>query len=141
MKLLMLILAIAIFALPMVALAQSDSMVVDTTIVTPSPIDFDKYLNPETLARLFGAPLELFIPFIAVIIIFTEVCKRGIKRRGERFFIDNKSFFLPPIVGVAIAIIVPLGFSLAATVRFGLQGAVSAMIIHYLTSFMHTERK
>lgn len=127
--------------IPALAIAQADTMVIDTTIVTQSPLDFDKLLTPESIAKLFGADAEIYLIFIACIMVLTEICRSQIKMKGQYFFVDNKSFMLPPIIGILLALIIPLGFGFLATVRFGLQGAIGAMIIHWLTSFIHRERK
>lgn len=138
MKWLTLVIGLLMVGAPL--LAQSDSVIIDTTIVTPSPIDFDKVLNIDSMARFFGAEPSMFLIFVSLIILGTEICRRNIKRKGELFLVDNRSFIAPFAVGVLLAFIVPTGFSTFASIRFGVQGAVAAMIIHYLTSFMHTDR-
>ncbi|MGB5107345.1 MAG: hypothetical protein WBP29_11250 [Candidatus Zixiibacteriota bacterium] len=136
MKFLRLIIVIAILALPMVALAQNDSMVVDTTIVTPSPIDFNKVLDINSLAKYFGAAPGLFAIFVGMIFVLTELVKQKVKLRGELFFVDNRSIVLPFIIGIFLAFISPTGFGFLYTIRFGFQGAVAATIIYMLGSFV-----
>ncbi len=135
MKFLKLILIIAILALPAIALAQTDSMVIDTTVVTPSPFDFDKLVTPEAMARLFGVEPVPFLIFIGMIFGLTEFFKRNVKRGGELFFVDNRSIPLPFVVGVFLALIVPLDFGFIATIRFGLQGAVAATLVYMFGSW------
>lgn len=135
MKLVTLILMITL-ALSAVALAQADSMVVDTTIVTPSPLDFDKILDINSLAKYFGAAPSLFAIFVGMIFVLTEFAKQKVKRRGEFFFVDNRSIVLPFIIGIFLAFISPTGFDFWYSIRFGLQGAVAATIIYMLGSFV-----
>lgn len=113
-----------------------DSTVVDTVITTPSPFEFDKIFTIDNIAKLFGVNPILFGVFVAMIFGLTEFFKRKVKKGGELFFVDNRSIPLPFVVGVFLALVVPLNFSLWETIRFGIQGAIAAILIYIFGTFV-----
>ncbi len=126
----------AVPAVGTVTASSFDSTVVDTTIVTPSPFDFDKILTIESLARYFGANPFLFAVLVGMIFVLTEFTKRKVKKNGELFFVDNRSIALPFVIGIFLAFISPTGFGFWYSIRFGLQGAVAAIIIYMVGNFI-----
>lgn len=153
MKLVSLILIVALLVLPAIILAQTvpadavpeigtvsaigiDSTVVDAPITTPSPFEFDKIFTIDNIAKVFGVNPILFGVFVAMIFGLTEFFKRKVKKGGELFFVDNRSIPLPFVVGVFLALVVPLDFSFWETIRFGIQGAIAAILIYIVGTFV-----
>lgn len=132
MKLFRIGLILAVLVLPAFALAQ----VGDSTIAVPSPFEFDKIFTIDNIAKLFGVNPILFGVFVAMIFGLTEFVKRKVKKGGELFFTDNRSIPLPFVNGVFLAFIVPLNFTFWETIRFGIQGAIAAILVYIAGTFV-----